>query len=170
MKISYKIKLIKEYVVDALFTIHSIKDLVNNISNSYKHILYSYKHSRCYRKVEYYCLEHHLHNWHDWDKIVMYVLFPWLGVKCINAIHVLIQNHHPIYWTKDKVGNWFKNLKNANEVDWEQACIDWECARFTKSDKPLDAYGTYCKYYKGLNDEFDGEIFNMLRTLDLIHY
>ena len=25
--------------------------------------------------------------------------------------------------------------------------IDWECARFTKPDKPLNAYETYKKYY-----------------------
>jgi hypothetical protein len=28
--------------------------------------------------------------------------------------------------------------------------IDWECARFTKPDKPLDAYQTMKKFYPDL--------------------
>jgi len=31
--------------------------------------------------------------------------------------------------------------------------VDWECARFTKSDKPLNAYDTLYKYYPQLEDK-----------------
>lgn len=31
--------------------------------------------------------------------------------------------------------------------------IDWECARYTKPDKPLNAYDTLYKYYPELEDK-----------------
>ena len=30
--------------------------------------------------------------------------------------------------------------------------IDWECARYTKPDKPLNAYDTLINYYPGMTD------------------
>lgn len=35
----------------------------------------------------------------------------------------------------------------------EEAAIDWESARFTKPDKPLDAYDTWKKYYSDIDME-----------------
>lgn len=32
----------------------------------------------------------------------------------------------------------------------DEAAIDWESARFTKPDKPLDAYDTWLKYYQDI--------------------
>ena len=34
--------------------------------------------------------------------------------------------------------------------DYIEMIIDWECARFTKPDKPLDAYQTMKKFYPDL--------------------
>lgn len=147
-----------------------ISMLVANIVGCYKHILYSFMHSLYYRKVEYHLLGHHVHNWHDFDKILLYMIFPWLGPNCISAIHMLTQDHHPIYLIPDFEGKWIKKLKNAGEIDWEQAVIDWECARFTKPDKPLDAYDTYVKYYKGLDNDFDRQILYTLNKIGLIHH
>ena len=31
--------------------------------------------------------------------------------------------------------------------------IDWECARYTKPDKPLNAYDTLYKYYPQLEEK-----------------
>jgi len=181
MKTSYKINLIKMYVSTVLKEYSRlyreegissvVKNCISNIINSYKHIPYSYAHSRCYVKVENH-LGYGFHHWHDWDKIIMFALVPWLSPDCINTIHVLMQKHHPIYWTKDEnTGNWIKKYKDAySEVDWEQAIVDWECARFTKPDKPLDAYDTYCKYYKGISYDFDKKILSMLDALNLIHW
>ena len=36
----------------------------------------------------------------------------------------------------------FRDIPNK-----EEAAIDWESARFTKPEKPLDAYDTWLKYY-----------------------
>jgi len=42
--------------------------------------------------------------------------------------------------------------------------IDWECARYTKVDKPLNAYETLMKYYP---EEVDN-ILPILKKLKLI--
>ena len=41
--------------------------------------------------------------------------------------------------------------------------IDWECARFTKKDKPLDAFETLYKYYPQLKPI----IFPLLKKYDV---
>lgn len=33
------------------------------------------------------------------------------------------------------------------EINWIETIIDWECARFTKPDKPLNARETLSKFY-----------------------
>ena len=42
--------------------------------------------------------------------------------------------------------------------------VDWECARYTKPDKPLNAYETLCKYYPQLKSKLIG----IMRELGLI--
>lgn len=41
-----------------------------------------------------------------------------------------------------------RDIKNKIE-----AAIDWESARFTKPDKPLDAYDTWKEYYSDIDME-----------------
>ena len=41
-----------------------------------------------------------------------------------------------------------RDIKNKIE-----AAIDWESARFTKPEKPLDAYDTWKKYYYDIDME-----------------
>ena len=43
----------------------------------------------------------------------------------------------------------FNNMKKTRS-DYIEMIIDWECARFTKPDKPLDAYQTMKKFYPDL--------------------
>lgn len=131
----------------ALFYNHNfLHVLKTNVVGSWKHIPYSYWHSKCYIDVEEYLKsgsdDKERHKWHDMDKIIMFILFPWLGPDCINDIHTLTQSHHPCYWADGKKWN-----KSWWAIDWNQAVVDWECARFTKPDKPLDAYDTLMKYY-----------------------
>jgi hypothetical protein len=56
----------------------------------------------------------------------MYILIPFIGTKRIKMIHKKINKHHII-----------DNMYSVN--NYEEAIIDWECARFTKSDKPETA-------------------------------
>ena len=39
------------------------------------------------------------------------------------------------------------------DKNWLEIIIDWECARYTKPDKPLNAYETLLKYYPEVTDE-----------------
>lgn len=82
---------------------------------------------------------------HDLDKIILY---PLLGKKLTHKIHRAWSGHH--YHNGD--------IKNKFE-----AALDWECARRTKPDKPLDAYDTWKKYYPDVDME------ETLRWLRLYH-
>ena len=74
----------------------------------------------------------------------MFIFLPFLGERIINQWHQKHNKHHPTYITGK---NWDRNLKDPYKVDWIEAIIDWECARFTKPDKPLNAQDTCLKYY-----------------------
>ena len=41
----------------------------------------------------------------------------------------------------------FSPIQQQTKADLVETVIDWECARFTKPDKPLDAYETLIKFY-----------------------
>lgn len=167
-KIKYILYYVKETFHDYTTTykllgfLCTLSLFVKNVVDSYSHLLYSYKHHVCFKKVEAYLRGKVIHKYHDVDKIVMYALFPWLGVECINYIHTMMQDHHPTY----KGLNGTKVYKSKDEVEWTEAAVDWECARFTKPDKPLNAYDTYIKYY--YTTEYTGVITNTLISLGLI--
>ena len=60
------------------------------------------------------------------DKIFMYIFMPFLGTKKIKNIHRKKMHH-------------IEKHKNVQDCNYEEAIIDWECARFTKPDKPETA-------------------------------
>ena len=67
---------------------------------------------------------------HDLDKLIMYIVgFP---KKLAHNIHVATAPHH---------------VRNGKIKKPIQAIIDWECARFTKPDKPLNAREFYESYF-----------------------
>ena len=72
---------------------------------------------------------------HDVDKLLMYLFCFWMNPERIHQIHTAHNRHH--------VKN---NLKKSMD-DLLDTVIDWECARITKPDKPLNAYDTLMKYY-----------------------
>jgi hypothetical protein len=105
-------------------------------------------------------LGYHSHWFHDWDKLILFIFFPFLGERIINQFHQRINKHHPTYTTgKD----WIKQLKSPREIDWVEAVIDWECARITKPDKPLNARQTLEKYYP----QYKEFVEPILKELDL---
>jgi len=67
---------------------------------------------------------------HDVDKLFLYLL-P-LKISTIRKIHRKYSRHH---------------VESIRKKNYIEMVIDWECARFTKPDKPLDAYGTLMKFY-----------------------
>jgi len=67
---------------------------------------------------------------HDLDKFI--IVSMGIPRKYASRIHRRISRHHE---------------RNGRIADPKAAIIDWESARFTKPDKPLNARETYKKYY-----------------------
>ncbi len=93
---------------------------------------------------------------HDFVKMINIFLF---GDKIATKLHRKFSNHHAhmkhlrIYydegtykWSKVQPAGRF--IKNQVE-----AAIDWESARFTKPEKPLNAYETWKRYYSDIDME-----------------
>ena len=78
---------------------------------------------------------------HDIDKPFLYLAL-WLKIEDIQKIHRKHSPHH--------VEN---NLLKTKD-DLIDSIIDWECARITKPDKPLNAYETLLKLYPHKKDDF----------------
>ena len=95
---------------------------------------------------------------HDFLKMINVFLF---GDEIATKLHRKFSKHHArmryiriIYYEGAKPYIYSKKqpyerfIKNKIE-----AAIDWESARFTKPDKPLDAFDTWKKYYSDIDME-----------------
>ncbi|MBQ8750575.1 MAG: hypothetical protein IJZ30_02935 [Alphaproteobacteria bacterium] len=113
------------------------------LKKRYDHIVYTLKHKIAFLEVEKKLRGHNTIRGylHDIDKPFLYLAL-WLDMKDIQTIHRRNNKHH--------VRN---NLKKSKE-DLIDTIIDWECARITKLDKPLNAYQTLMKFYPEYKDEF----------------
>lgn len=98
-------------------------------------VKYTLAHRKAFRRVERQLLGRNtLRGWlHDLDKVFLY---PFFDYKSVHNWHREYSRHHAV--------------KAHSHADYVQMVIDWECARFTKPDKPLDARGTLKKFYPGL--------------------
>lgn len=74
---------------------------------------------------------------HDFWKMINIALF---GDYIATKLHRAFSGHHAHLYS-DGIST-FRDIPNK-----EEAAIDWESARFTKPEKPLDAYDTWLKYY-----------------------
>ena len=74
---------------------------------------------------------------HDLDKLFMLLLF---DKKDIEPVHRSLTTHHD-------------NELEKTELDYIEMVLDWESARYTKPDKPLNAYDTLYKFYPHLVDK-----------------
>ena len=114
-------------------------NIITNIKKSYKHIPYSWKHYLIVMKLEKKYIGYYKYPFHDLDKIVMYIFFPFLGTKVIQKIHTRFAKHHL--------------RKYKKHMNFDEAILDWESARFTKPDKPMDAWETYQKLFTDFSDD-----------------
>lgn len=103
-----------------------------------KSLHYTFKHKLAYLKVEKELTGHISIRglFHDLDKLFYYI-FSSKEKEEIHKIHRMNQRHHD-------------NDLLKTETDYLEMIIDWECARITKPDKPLNAYDTLYKYYPHL--------------------
>lgn len=75
------------------------------------------------------------------------------GDKIATKLHRRFSNHHVratrfTYLNVDNDGIFYLNRDIKNKVE---AAIDWESARFTKPEKPLNAYQTWKTYYSDID-------------------
>lgn len=128
-----ELDVVKEYKLDEL----------DKYSADY--ILYTLRHKKAlimtYMELEDKIPDYNSKLWyHDVDKLFMYYI---LGdTMKSHHIHVTYARHH--------YGNW-ECLDDRRE-----AVLDYECARITKSDKPLNAYETVYKFRPEAYEELKG--------------
>lgn len=101
--------------------------ILKNIKECYLHIPYTFKHYIKIIELQFFYYGRVKYFLHDLDKIAMYVLLPFLGVKKIKKIHRKWSKHH--IWED----------KPEKKCNYEEAILDWESAHYTKIDKPLTA-------------------------------
>ena len=113
------------------------------IKERYHLIIYTLKHKGAFLKTERQIRKKNTFSGylHDVDKIFLYLAL-WIELKTIQRIHQSYSKHH--------LNN---KLKKTNK-DYINTLIDWECARFTKPDKPLNAYQTLMTLYPNYIDIF----------------
>ena len=73
---------------------------------------------------------------HDLDKLFMYLFYE---KESASDIHRDMISHH-------------QNSIPKTKLDYMEMVLDWESARYTKPDKPLNAYDTLIKYYPDMED------------------
>lgn len=111
-----------------------MNNYLENVKYCYKHIPYTWKHKLAFINTEKQltCKVRLSSYLHDCDKLISYALSP-ITCKTVKQIHTKHRdnsNHHVVCGT-----------------DYLSMVIDWECARITKPDKPLNARETMEKYY-----------------------
>lgn len=111
---------------------------METLSQKVNNIKYTLNHRKAFRGLERRLLGHNTIRslFHDLDKVFLYMLF---DHDKVHNMHVKHAHHH--------------ELKAKTHEDYVQMVIDWECARFTKPDKPLNARQTLDKYYPHLKDK-----------------
>lgn len=106
-----------------------------------EYIEYTYKHRKVVMLLakKYFKDNKELLNklkFHDMDKIFTYLFY---DKKTASNMHRDHSNHHD-------------NGKEKEYLDYVEMALDWESARYTKPDKPLNAYDTLVAYYPHLEE------------------
>lgn len=103
-------------------------------------IRYTLDHRKAFLKVEKELLGHNTirGHLHDLDKVFLKLF---MDGKKVHKLHRAYSRHHA--------------TKAHTHSDYVQMIIDWECARITKPDKPLNARQTLYKYYNDLSDKIE---------------
>ncbi len=124
--------------------------------------IYTYRHRRAFE----YCVNKLIHDpdlreemlkrarIHDMDKMVMYLF---LGQKEAQKVHMMHQPHH------------LENDLPRNYEDLVETVIDYECAPYTKPDKPLNAYDFTNKLMqmKVLDEKIGAKLISIMEDLGI---
>lgn len=86
---------------------------------------------------------------HDFWKMINVFLF---GDKIATKLHRRFSSHHPHTFQIEvyENGEFVARMDLRDIENKVEAAIDWESARFTKPDKPLNAYDTWRAYFSDI--------------------
>ena len=108
---------------------------------NFEKLVYTYKHRRVldFLAKKYFDREdlNERLKRHDMDKMYLLLFYE---KKDIESFHRSMSTHHD-------------NNLDKTELDYIEMILDWESARYTKEDKPLNAYDTMKKFYPHLEDK-----------------
>ena len=112
-------------------------------SKCYNHMIYTLKHKIAIISLSYEYLGHISNRLmlHDTEKLVLY---EHMDTKTAHHYHSDFSVHHYKY---------ISNLDIVNQESLIECVLDYESARYTKPDKPLNAKATIMKYYPDLYDK-----------------
>ena len=101
-------------------------------------IRYTLRHRKAFRKIEKELVGHNTIRGylHDIDKLLLYVV---MDCKRASKLHRSYSRHHA--------------ARARTYMDFVQMVIDWECARYTKPDKQMNARETLDKLYPELKND-----------------
>lgn len=149
--------LLSLYILWLSFIIYKngISNYICDIKEHVDKIIYTCRHKKAYLKIQkkYKPYKYTLRGiFHDTDKILLLVFsimfYPFVSVQEISRIHKKWSHHH--------------HLAKTDE-DFYYQIIDYECARFTKEDKPLGAREYIGKKY--ISNEITEEDYNRYVTI-----
>lgn len=124
--------------------------IIKNIKMSYSYVPYTVRHKRAMMILErQFTGRNTLRIWlHDTNKLVTYILLPFMPQKWHDAIHHRLSKHH-----------WYEDISKLSESVKREIVLDWESAHYTKPDKPMPARPYCYKYhypmYQYLEKYFD---------------
>lgn len=108
---------------------------IEHIKYTYKHRLIVMKLAEKYFKENKELLERM--KYHDIDKLFLYLFY---DKKSVSKLHRDLSSHH-------------ENEIEKTKLDYMEMVLDWESARYTKPDKPLNAYDTLVRFYPNMKDD-----------------
>lgn len=106
-----------------------------------EHIEYTYKHRKVVMLLAKKYFSDNLElleriELHDLDKLFMYLFY---DKKTVSRMHRDLSRHH-------------ENNLEKDYLDYVEMVLDWESARYTKPDKPLNAYDTLINFYTDMTE------------------
>lgn len=120
----------------------------------YQRIPRTVKHYFAFMRIQKKLIGRYKYKFHDLDKLLMYMFIPFEGLKTIKNIHKHCRHH-------------ITSSKKVNDVNYEEAIIDWESCRYTKPDEKLSAREFYEKEGYKLGIQHKKGILLSLRKLKL---
>lgn len=116
------------------------KEQIDEITERIENLKYTIRHRYAFQQVEKKLLGRNTMRGalHDIDKVFLYIT---MNKKDAHNIHRATSSHH--------------EANARTHDDFVEMVIDWECARMTKPDKPLNARQTLEKFYPHLKNKIE---------------